>query len=608
MKSYNANAYSSFTILMGFRLPTKVYSLVAVPLCFELAFVLVLVYLQGELEISYKKEIQARKISNTINEALAGCIQAGTSAVMGQASHDHLLIKEGQSKIKGLRRVHNKLLALEGLSPADRKSLEEIAQMLESIFKNFPDYEDVPTRDMESYVIAIHLQAQALIKASNDLLDRQGQVQVSQEVEQEKIRGFLTSCIVLGLILNMILAIALARIFNKGITSRLDTVLENAKRLARGEKLLPKVGGSDEVSDLDSVFHLMAEKIETATEREKAILANSSDVIFSLDSLLELQLVSAASKRLWGYEPEQLQGKEIDFFVAQEDIDELRNTLLTLHESKDSSSSEVRVKCADGSFIDTSLSAFYSAEKKQIFCVAHDISERKSLERQKEDFLSMVSHDLRSPLTSIGLNIELLNKGVFGELNDKGMRLVSQSANDLERLKKLVNDILDADRLEKGRMDLHISKHSSGSIRDAVLQSVQPLAQDSSVEIVTNWSERTVNLDKDRIIQVLINLVSNAIKFSSKGSTVNLNFVATQEFLRFEVKDSGRGIPEGELDKIFEKFRQVSTADATEKGGSGLGLSICKALVEAHEGEIKVQSEVGKGSIFTINIPVPKKS
>ncbi|HMO20238.1 MAG TPA: hypothetical protein PKC98_04645, partial [Candidatus Melainabacteria bacterium] len=255
---------------MNLRLPVKAYSLVAVPFVFELAFVFVLVFFQGQLEESYSKEIQARRVANVINQGLADCLKAGTYGALAQMGGGKILIQEGQSKLKDLYRVRKTLLELDGLSDLDRRSIQSINSSLEAIMKNFPDPQHVDRGDKADYVMSLHVAVQDLLDEANLLLDRQSRIQEIEQTEQLRLRSFINNAVLFGVVFNVLLALFLAGLFNKSIIRRLEIVLSNAGRLMDGKPLLPRVSGSDEVSDLDRVFHQMAEAIEQATEREMA--------------------------------------------------------------------------------------------------------------------------------------------------------------------------------------------------------------------------------------------------------------------------------------------------------------------------------------------------
>jgi len=220
----------------------------------------------------------------------------------------------------------------------------------------------------------------------------------------------------------------------------------------------------------------------------------------------------------------------------------------------------------------------------------------------------MVSHDLRTPLTSVQGTLALFSKGVYGEIPHQGRLRLASAEQSTRRLIKLVNDLLDIEKLEARNLLMHTEAVSATCVIERCLESVRGFAEEHGVKLETAPGDAMFEADGDRIVQVLVNLVSNAVKFSPVGSTVSLSAVGSDRYLEFRVTDQGRGIPAAERHAIFERFRQVEVADGREKAGIGLGLAICKAIVAQHGGEIGVDSEEGKGSTFWFRIPVQHAS
>lgn len=237
-----------------------------------------------------------------------------------------------------------------------------------------------------------------------------------------------------------------------------------------------------------------------------------------------------------------------------------------------------------------------------------DVHEYKRLERLKDEFVSVVSHELRTPLTSIRGSLGLLGGGVYGPLSAKGTRMVEIAVENTDRLVRLINDILDIDRMESGKATLHLEACDAGRLMTQGIETVQAMARNADVELQVTPHEAPVWADPDRIVQTLSNLISNAIKFSPPGATVSLGAHAQNGEVIFSVKDRGRGIPEDKLDSIFGRFQQVDATDSRQKGGTGLGLAICKSIVEHHDGRIWVQSREGVGSTFSFALPVATRS
>ncbi|MCL1467082.1 PAS domain S-box protein [Argonema galeatum] len=233
-----------------------------------------------------------------------------------------------------------------------------------------------------------------------------------------------------------------------------------------------------------------------------------------------------------------------------------------------------------------------------------DITERKQIERMKDEFISIVSHELRTPLTSLLGALGLLSTGRLGAMNEQGQRLLEFAMEDTDRLVLLVNDILDMERLKLGKMTLNEQICDAADLMGRVINLMQPLAQKAEVTLSVIADSVKVWADSDRIIQVLTNLLSNAIKFSPPASTVFLSAHLRENRILFEVKDTGRGIPTEHLQKIFEPFQQVDASDSRQKGGTGLGLTICRSIVEQHGGRIWVESTLEGGSTFCFDLPM----
>jgi signal transduction histidine kinase len=223
-------------------------------------------------------------------------------------------------------------------------------------------------------------------------------------------------------------------------------------------------------------------------------------------------------------------------------------------------------------------------------------------ERLKKGFLSTVSHELRTPLTSIRGSLGLLAAGATGALSRDALRLVEIAERNAVRLMALINDILDLDRLETGTIQLHCGPVTAESMVRRALESLPTIEQRHGVAVEADEVSTMIWADADRIVQVLVNLLSNAVKFSASGGVVTIGAALKDESLEFRVTDRGRGVPAAQHLAIFERFHQVEMSDAREKGGAGLGLAICKAIVEQHGGSIGVESTAGNGSTFWFRV------
>lgn len=236
--------------------------------------------------------------------------------------------------------------------------------------------------------------------------------------------------------------------------------------------------------------------------------------------------------------------------------------------------------------------------------IAADLSERHAIQKMKDEFVSVVSHELRTPLTSIKGALGLLAGGATGALPPKAGEMAKIAQSNAERLSRLVEDILDLQRIESGRMTMDQRMCDISDLMKESVESVHLVAEREGVAITMTPIQASVKADRGRMVQALVNLLGNAIKFSPRGGRIE--FAAEQAAGRvlFRVKDEGRGIPREKLETIFERFLQVDASDAREKGGTGLGLAICRSIVEQHGGRVWAESEPGRGSTFYVRLPL----
>jgi signal transduction histidine kinase/DNA-binding response OmpR family regulator len=256
--------------------------------------------------------------------------------------------------------------------------------------------------------------------------------------------------------------------------------------------------------------------------------------------------------------------------------------------------------------VDLGISEMRIGPRRMFIGVVRDISERMEVERLKAGFVSTVSHELRTPLTSISGSLGLLAGGIAGELPPKATRLIDIAKLNSERLVRLINDILDLEKAESGRLEFRLEPHR---VKQIVLHAIdlnRAYAQGFgvSIELDPRSDEASVLVDRDRLVQVLTNLLSNAAKFSPSGGAITVQISNENDGVCIAVTDQGPGIPEEFQTRIFQKFAQADSSDSRAKGGTGLGLSIAKTIVERLGGSIDFESPAGKGATFKIHLPI----
>ncbi|MFN9817192.1 MAG: ATP-binding protein [Pseudanabaena sp.] len=242
---------------------------------------------------------------------------------------------------------------------------------------------------------------------------------------------------------------------------------------------------------------------------------------------------------------------------------------------------------------------------KGFFALTADISDRKAIERMKDEFIAVVSHELRTPLTSMHSALKILATGRLGTLSKDGQQILEIADDNTERLVRLVNNVLDLQRIESGEVKMEKQVCNVSTLMIQAKEAMQPMAQNHGVVLIAEPVDINIFVDSDYIVQALTNLISNAIKFSSVNGKVWLTAEnrPNAEVL-FSVSDEGQGIPSDKLESIFERFQQVDSSDSRRKGGTGLGLTICRKIVEQHEGKIWAESTLGQGSTFSFTLPL----
>jgi len=420
---------------------------------------------------------------------------------------------------------------------------------------------------------------------------------------EERLREQFLGVLVGGAIMTFALGIATFAIFSLRVAKRLDLMLDNTFSLAAGKPLHPILRGHDEIAILDQNFHSMAEALEEVSSKNRAMIENARDVMFSLDKHGTFLSVSPASQSVLGFAPDDLIGSKMIGIVVKADSKHVLESLRHVMDGGDQHVFECRVQRRDGRDIDMRCSVHWVRVEQTIFCQAYDITESKQAERLRQEILQMVSHDLKTPLSTVRSFLEMLNEGMFGEINDRGRRLMKLADNSTSRMLTLIRDLLEIERMEAGMLQLQVSDQQLAELFEQAAGSVASQALEYGVQLVCGPCAYTVRVDPDRVIQVLTNLLSNAIKFSPKGAAVALSAQEIDGRIEVRVRDRGRGIPAEKVDYIFDRFSQVKASDATEKGGSGLGLAICKALVELHGGKIRAESTENEGSTFIFTLP-----
>lgn len=359
----------------------------------------------------------------------------------------------------------------------------------------------------------------------------------------------------------------------------------------------------NELERLDS-----AASLQQREERYRVLVESASDVIFTTDAESRFTYVNPAGAATVGYTAEELSGMSAFDLIHRDYRDEIRGRIRgQLREGPTSLYHELPIVTKEGKevWLGLNTQVLYSNDGPTgLQAVARDITRQIEIEQMKDSFLSVVSHELRTPLTAIRGSLGLVASGKMGRLEDRGQRMLEIAAQNTDRLVRLINDLLDIEKIESGTAPMERRLTNLGGIIRRAVEGMEPIAEKSGISILAPTVDLELVVDEDRILQVLTNLLSNAVKFSDPGDRVTVSVdISTGEVL-VSVRDEGRGIPVDKRETIFERFQQVDSGDARQKGGTGLGLPISRSIIQQHGGRLWVESELGRGSTFTFSLPV----
>lgn len=349
--------------------------------------------------------------------------------------------------------------------------------------------------------------------------------------------------------------------------------------------------------------------MELAAKLYESIIQSSEDAIFSKSLNGLISSWNTGAEKMFGYTAKEIIGQSITILLPDELEQEENDIREKIIKGQSINSLETIRVTKRGIKLDISatMSPIYDERGKVsgVSTISRDISERKKLENLQSQFVSTVSHELRTPLTSINGSLGLVLGKNNDELSPKTKKLLEIAMRNGERLTLLINDILDLEKLQSDLMEFQFSENDLGLLAQQAMEDNCGFAAKHGVSLVVEnmLVDTRVEVDHHRLLQVFSNLISNAVKFSPTNGQVIISISEADSGFRVSVKDSGKGIPEDFQERIFQRFAQATHTDNRQLGGSGLGLSISKAIIECHNGKIGYHTEVNKGTEFYFDLP-----
>lgn len=349
------------------------------------------------------------------------------------------------------------------------------------------------------------------------------------------------------------------------------------------------------------------EALRRSSIQYKTLAENASDLVTVIDPLGTILYASPSHEEMFGVTPDELIGTSILPYIHPEDFESFQSKLSTLSEGGHETAVYRVQRQSDGMYVSLEgVGTGLIDEDGQItgiLMISRDITAREEMDRRKDEFISIASHELKTPVTSLKVYTQYLEQ-YFAHKNDRiSVELLGKMDRQLFKLTRLIRDLLDVSRIESGRLDLHITSFDIKVVLAEVLETLSLLQGKHHIRLekITNT---IIEADRDRIAQILTNILANAIKYSAETQEIIVTQKKTKKSLTICVQDFGPGIPRSKQAQIFDRFVRVDGPKQETFAGFGLGLYIAREIVEKHHGKISVKSQVGKGSTFCFTIPL----
>lgn len=594
------------------RIGQKGLLLIGLHLAFEVVFFAALTMLLYDANNEQQRQFEAKNVLLRTSQ-MALCYERSGHYLMQWSKGKSKFKAQALAGIERLKQITADLEKASSFDPVLNKSYQAHKALMEAIFVHISKASAFLQSDQPLDLKVVEQETTELGDLTHQFGDWQDQfVALAEHIEtespqkQEQLHKTQYAIIVFGLLANLIITLILFRFFSTSISRRLNVLEENTVRFGLGTALQPLVDGEDEIHELDLTFHKMASQIEQSRRRQRALSENTADMIFSVSEKKRLTEANDACNKTLAMNEQTLLGSDLTNFIAQSSRTTLHEQFIAARTTNQPVICEVIIQNKTAEQLETSWTISWSEPELSWFCVARNITEQKRLERLRQDFIAMITHDMRSPLTSILSNLQMLRKGAYGAIEQKGSTKVDIMIGNCRQLLSFINDLLDVDRLESGGFELEQKITNAVSLLEKSIKVVEGAATSKGISLsISGAPGVSVVADEARISQVLVNLISNAIKFSDAQSTIQISAdQITDREVQFSVKDRGRGIAPEKLPLIFERYKQSSAADARGGSGFGLGLYICQQLLKAHGSSLSVSSKENEGSTFSFILQV----
>lgn len=383
-----------------------------------------------------------------------------------------------------------------------------------------------------------------------------------------------------------------------------STLIRNTERVARKETLLPQMRGQGELARLDKLIHSLSSELEEARNQEKALIENAAVSMCSIGPDLIIEEMSPAVERLLQCRQYEIRGESLLSFVDQDEKQQIARTFEKCKQTQETTTFECRLKTKQQKWIFSEWVIQWNVRACNYFATIQDISIRKEAEKLKAEVVAMVSHDLRSPLSSLLVSFDMMNQGFAGEFDDRGKELIGQTRTSIVSLMALINDLIDAEKFESNSYIPQLEIVRIKNVLTDMLGKEDDDAKWKELKITLNSEDLDVRADNEKITGVIKTFVKNAVRRSPKGAPLLVSCRRVEAegsakgMMELRVEDYGDPIASDELRNKFERYAPTSSV------GASLRFVLCRAIIESHDGEIGIESTEGGTTALWFRIPL----
>ncbi len=587
-------------------LKARIVLLVAVPTIIELLLVGKLTGLQARAEHSLQKAQHYTQVLRALNDLNVHFLEGDAEFLDVKVSNRNLsnIATTVKNNLKSIDTSIAELRALIKEDPEAISLLNRVVLVRDSITKTIRTLAkqiisgEATDAERKKGSAELNVLAKTAVTALVKLQTDVQELQYKRYAQGVHIKAEETSILISLAFVNAFFGIVAVFALSSAASKRLQDLLKNVHRYAANEALVPPKPGQDEIAFIEDVFYKAAEALRSAHRKEQAFIDESPDPIVFLSENLQINFANVTASQSYGM------NEGIDLAEKLSPIEEIKSFL---HDVRKNGAKNKQVEIEGLSEKRHAvLSAVWEPAENCYFCTVHDITERIQIEQMRSDLVSMFTHDLKSPLTALQLNIDRLAEGRLSE--SQRVQTVGKTQISLGRMSRLVFDLLDLYKTEAGMMQFKSETFDVRELVDAVRDELTVVAESLQVSLVVAADEQNsfqANADLEASRRVIANLLGNAIKFSPAGAEVTIGISQKGPMVEIAVTDKGPGITTEEIPRLFQRFRQLSTNSKSRAPalGSGLGLAICKTFAEKQGGRVTVNTALGEGSTFTFAVP-----